>query len=98
MEGKQVAFLVPTTILAQQHYETLIERMQDFPVEIQLISRFRTAKEVRETKEGLKSGYVDIVVGTHKLLSKDIQYKDQDYLLSMKNNVLAYVIKNVLKH
>ena len=72
--------------------------MQDFPVEIQLISRFRTAKEVRETKEGLKSGYVDIVVGTHKLLSKDIQYKDQDYLLSMKNNVLAYVIKNVLKH
>ncbi|MCE3399934.1 DEAD/DEAH box helicase, partial [Staphylococcus aureus] len=62
MEGKQVAFLVPTTILAQQHYETLIERMQDYPVEIQLVSRFRTTKEVRETKEGLKSGYVDIVV------------------------------------
>lgn len=81
MEGKQVAFLVPTTILAQQHYETLIERMQDFPVEIQLISRFRTAKEVRETKEGLKSGYVDIVVGTHKLLSKDIQYKDLGLLI-----------------
>ena len=51
MEGKQVAFLVPTTILAQQHYETLIERMQDYPVEIQLVSRFRTTKEVRETKE-----------------------------------------------
>ena len=81
MEGKQVAFLVPTTILAQQHYETLIERMQDFPVEIQLISRFRTAKEVRETKEGLKSGYVDIVVGTHKLLSKDIQYKDLGFIV-----------------
>ena len=55
--------------------------MQDFPVEIQLISRFRTAKEVRETKEGLKSGYVDIVVGTHKLLSKDIQYKDLGLLI-----------------
>ena len=79
MEGKQVAFLVPTTILAQQHYETLIERMQDFPVQIELISRFRSTKEVKETKEGLKSGYVDIVVGTHKLLGKDIHYKDLDY-------------------
>lgn len=81
MEGKQVAFLVPTTILAQQHYETLIERMQDFPVEIQLISRFRSIKEVKETKEGLKSGYVDIVVGTHKLLGKDIHYKDLGLLI-----------------
>ncbi|MFG6183664.1 DEAD/DEAH box helicase, partial [Staphylococcus aureus] len=81
MDGKQVAFLVPTTILAQQHYETLLERMQDFPVEIQLVSRFRTAKEIRETKEGLKSGYVYIVVGTHKLLGKDIQYKDLGLLI-----------------
>ncbi|MGO2076908.1 MAG: transcription-repair coupling factor [Staphylococcus equorum] len=81
MEGKQVAFLVPTTILAQQHYETLIERMQDFPIEVQLISRFRTTKEVKETKEGLKSGFVDIVVGTHKLLGEDIQYKDLGLLI-----------------
>ncbi|HBP2855261.1 TPA: transcription-repair coupling factor [Staphylococcus aureus] len=81
MEGKQVAFLVPTTILAQQHYETLIERMQDFPVEIQLMSRFRTPKEIKQTKEGLKTGFVDIVVGTHKLLSKDIQYKDLGLLI-----------------
>lgn len=81
MEGKQVAFLVPTTILAQQHYETLIERMQDFPIEIQLISRFRSTKEVKETKEKLKSGFVDIVVGTHKLLSKDIHYKDLGLLI-----------------
>lgn len=81
MEGKQVAFLVPTTILAQQHYETLIERMQDFPIEVQLISRFRSTKEVKETKERLKSGFVDIVVGTHKLLSKDIHYKDLGLLI-----------------
>lgn len=81
MEGKQVAFLVPTTILAQQHYETLIERMQDFPVEIQLVSRFRTTKEINATKEGLKSGYVDIVVGTHKLLGKSIHYKDLGLLI-----------------
>ncbi|WP_432813801.1 transcription-repair coupling factor [Staphylococcus canis] len=81
MSGKQVAFLVPTTILAQQHYETLIERMRDFPVDIQLMSRFRTAKEVRETKEGLKSGKVDIVVGTHKLLAKTVEYKDLGLLI-----------------
>ncbi|EHJ08342.1 transcription-repair coupling factor [Staphylococcus simiae] len=81
MEGKQVAFLVPTTILAQQHYETLIERMQDFPVEIQLMSRFRSAKEIKQTKEGIKTGFVDIVVGTHKLLSKDIEYKDLGLLI-----------------
>lgn len=81
MEGKQVAFLVPTTILAQQHYETLIERMQDFPIEVQLISRFRSTKEVKKTKERLKSGFVDIVVGTHKLLSKDIHYKDLGLLI-----------------
>ncbi|MEB7815314.1 transcription-repair coupling factor [Staphylococcus xylosus] len=81
MEGKQVAFLVPTTILAQQHYETLIERMQDFPIEVQLISRFRTAKEIKKTKEGLESGFVDIIVGTHKLLGKDIHYKDLGLLI-----------------
>lgn len=81
LEGKQVAFLVPTTILAQQHYETLIERMQDFPIDIELISRFRTTKEIKEVKEGLKSGKVDIVVGTHKLLGKDIVYKDLGLLI-----------------
>ena len=98
MEGKQVAFLVPTTILAQQHYETLIERMQDYPVEIQLVSRFRTTKEVRETKEGLKSGYVDIVVGTHKLLGKDIQYKDLGLLIVDEEQRFVCAIKSVLKH
>lgn len=81
MDGKQVAFLVPTTILAQQHYETIMERMQDYPVEIQMMSRFRTTKEINETKKGLKSGFVDIVVGTHKLLGKDIEYKDLGLLI-----------------
>ncbi|UTH13733.1 transcription-repair coupling factor [Macrococcus equipercicus] len=81
MDGKQVAFLVPTTILAQQHYETFIERIQDFPVEVQMMSRFKTAKEIKQTKEGLKSGFVDIVIGTHKLLSKDVVYKDLGLLI-----------------
>src|SRR5699024_8032397 len=71
-DGKQVAFLVPTTILAAQHFESLIERIEDYPVNVALMSRFRTAKENRETAQGLKEGRIDIVVGTHKILGKSI--------------------------
>ncbi|WP_409303647.1 transcription-repair coupling factor [Peribacillus sp. SCS-155] len=81
MDGKQVAFLVPTTILAQQHYETLRERFQDYPIKIGLLSRFRSRKEQTETTKGLKTGAVDIVVGTHRLLSKDIIYRDLGLLI-----------------
>lgn len=80
-EGKQVAFLVPTTILAQQHYETIRERFQEYPINIGLLSRFRTRKQQQETAKGLKSGVVDIVIGTHRLLSKDIKYKDLGLLI-----------------
>lgn len=80
-EGKQVAFLVPTTILAQQHYETILERFQDYPIEVSLLSRFRTRKQQSETLKGLANGTVDIVIGTHRLLSKDINYKDLGLLI-----------------
>ncbi|MGP7819511.1 transcription-repair coupling factor [Niallia sp. 01092] len=80
-DGKQVAFLVPTTILAQQHYETLRERFQDYPIEIGLLSRFRTRKQQTETLKGLKTGTIDIVVGTHRILSKDIIYHDLGLLI-----------------
>lgn len=80
-DGKQVAILVPTTILAQQHYETIRERFQDQAVTISLLSRFRTAKQLKETKTGLKSGQVDIVIGTHRLLSKDVIYRDLGLLV-----------------
>ncbi|WP_174734820.1 transcription-repair coupling factor [Mesobacillus harenae] len=80
-DGKQVAFLVPTTILAQQHYETIRERFQDFPINIGLLSRFKTRKQQTETMKGLKAGSVDIVVGTHRLLSKDIVYRDLGLLI-----------------
>ncbi|MEK5499509.1 transcription-repair coupling factor [Bacillus sp. FSL M8-0168] len=80
-DGKQVAILVPTTILAQQHYETILERFQDYPVTIGLLSRFRTRKESSETIKGLKNGTVDIVIGTHRLLSKDVVYKDLGLLI-----------------
>ena len=80
-DGKQVALLVPTTILAQQHYETILERFQDYPINIGLLSRFRTRKEANETIKGLKNGTVDIVIGTHRLLSKDVVYKDLGLLI-----------------
>jgi transcription-repair coupling factor (superfamily II helicase) len=81
MDGKQVAMLVPTTILAQQHYETILERFQDYPINIGLLSRFRTRKEQTETTKGLKKGTVDIVIGTHRLLSKDVEYHDLGLLI-----------------
>lgn len=76
MGGKQVAILVPTTVLAEQHYRNFRERMSDYPVTVELLSRFRTAAEQRKTLQGLTDGRVDIVVGTHRLISKDIQFKD----------------------
>ena len=80
-DGKQVAVLVPTTILAQQHYNTFSERMRDFPVRVDLLSRFRTPAEQKKTIVDLKKGLVDIVIGTHRLLSKDVQYKDLGLLV-----------------
>ncbi|MFF2450328.1 transcription-repair coupling factor [Neobacillus sp. NPDC058068] len=80
-DGKQVALLVPTTILAQQHFETMRERFQDYPINIGLLSRFRSKKQQTETTKGLKAGTVDIVVGTHRLLSKDIVYRDLGLLI-----------------
>lgn len=76
MGGKQVVFLVPTTVLAQQHLRTLRERMSEYPVKIELLSRYRTAAEQREVVKGLANGSVDLVVGTHRLLSPDVTFKD----------------------
>lgn len=80
-EGKQVVYLVPTTILAQQHYNTFVQRMKDFPVRVDLLSRFRTPGEVKKTLEGLQKGFVDIVIGTHKVLGKDVRFKDLGLLI-----------------
>lgn len=80
-DSRQVAYLVPTTILAEQHYNTFKERMKDFPIEIRLLCRFCTPKEVRETIKDLKAGRVDIVIGTHRLLSKDVEFKQLGLLI-----------------
>lgn len=79
--GKQVVFLVPTTILAQQHYNTFMQRMKDFPIRVDLMSRFRTPAEQKKTTEDLKKGLVDIVIGTHRVLSADMVYKDLGLLI-----------------
>ncbi|MGL5478293.1 MAG: DEAD/DEAH box helicase, partial [Clostridium sp.] len=81
MDGKQVAFLVPTTILAEQHFKNMVKRFSDFPIKIDMISRFRTAKEQKATLQAAKEGNVDIVIGTHKLVTKDINFKDLGLLI-----------------
>ena len=80
-ENKQVVYLVPTTILAQQHYNTFLQRMKDFPVRVDLMCRFRSAAQQKKTIEDLKKGLVDIVIGTHRVLSDDIKYKDLGLLI-----------------
>ena len=80
-ENKQVAYLVPTTILAQQHYNTFLQRMKDFPVRVDLLCRFRTSAQQKKTIEDLHRGLVDIVIGTHRLLSGDVAFKDLGLLV-----------------
>ncbi len=81
MDGKQVAILVPTTVLAQQHYNTAVARFRGFPVNIEVLSRFRTPTQQRKTLQNLKTGLVDIVIGTHKLLQKSVEFKDLGLLI-----------------
>ncbi len=80
-DSRQVVYLVPTTILAQQHYNTFVQRMKDFPVRVDLLSRFRTSREQKKTLEDLKRGLVDVVIGTHRVLSKDVKFKNLGLLI-----------------
>ncbi|SFA93906.1 transcription-repair coupling factor [Acetitomaculum ruminis DSM 5522] len=80
-DGKQVAYLVPTTILAGQHYNTFLERMKDFPIRIELMCRFRTPSQIKKSIADLKKGMVDIIIGTHRILSKDVCFKDLGLLI-----------------
>ncbi len=80
-DGKQVVYLVPTTILAQQHYNTFVQRMKDYPVKIAMLSRFCSTREIKGTIDDLRRGLVDIVIGTHRVLSKDVVFKDLGLLI-----------------
>jgi transcription-repair coupling factor (superfamily II helicase) len=97
MDGKQVAILVPTTILAQQHYNTAIERFSDFPVKIGILSRFSTAKTMKNTLSMVRKGSVDIVIGTHRLLSKDVVFKDLGLLIIDEEQRFGVKHKEALK-
>jgi len=95
--GKQVAVLVPTTILAYQHYRTFTERLKDFPVTVDYVNRFRTAKEKRETLESLENGRVDIIIGTHQLVNKNVKFKDLGLLIVDEEQKFGVAVKEKLK-
>ncbi len=97
MDGKQVAVLVPTTILAQQHFNTFRERMAMFPVQIEMLSRFRTASQQKRILERLKAGEIDIIIGTHRLLSSDVTFKDLGLLIVDEEQRFGVTHKERLK-
>jgi len=97
LDGKQVAMLVPTTVLAQQHYNTFRQRLAAYPVEVEMLSRFRTPQQQREIIERLEKGQVDIVIGTHRLLSSDVKFKDLGLLIIDEEQRFGVTHKEALK-
>ncbi len=95
--GKQVAVLVPTTILAYQHARTFRKRLEDFPVTVDYVNRFRTAKQKRETLEGLAEGQIDIIIGTHQLVNKNVTFKDLGLLIVDEEQKFGVAVKEKLK-
>jgi len=95
--GKQAAILVPTTILAQQHFHTFGERLRDYPVRIDMVSRFRNSKQIKESLAALASGEVDVIIGTHRLLSKDVRFKDLGLLVIDEEHRFGVAAKEKLK-
>lgn len=95
--GKQVAVLVPTTVLAMQHFDTFTERMSNFPVRIGIVSRFRTPKQVRETLAEVEKGTIDILIGTHRMVSKDVKFKDLGLLIIDEEQRFGVKAKEHLK-
>ena len=97
LDGKQAAILVPTTVLAQQHYATAVNRFRSFPVEIRVLSRFQTPGQVRQILRELREGTIDLLIGTHKLLQKDIQFKDLGLLVVDEEQRFGVTHKEKLK-
>lgn len=96
-EGKQVAVLVPTTILAMQHYRTFSERLANFPVRIEYVSRFKTEKEIKEIIKQVKEGTVNIIIGTHRVVSKDVEFKELGLLVIDEEQKFGVKVKDRLK-
>ena len=98
MEGKQAAILTPTTVLAYQHYDTFRNRFAPFPVKVELLSRFRSSKEQKEVVKRIESGEVDVIIGTHRILSKDVQFKDLGLVVVDEEQRFGVAHKERLKH
>ena len=96
-DSKQVAYLCPTTILAMQHYETFLKRMENFPIKVEMLSRFRTAAEQKRILKKLKTGEIDIILGTHRILSKDLEFKDLGLLIIDEEQRFGVAHKERLK-
>ena len=96
--GRQVAVLVPTTVLAEQHFRTFSQRMAEFPVVVEMLSRFRSAAEQKRIMERLKEGAVDVVIGTHRLVSKDVKFKNLGLLVIDEEQKFGVAVKEKLKH
>lgn len=96
-DSKQVAILVPTTILAAQHYKTFSDRLKGFPCNIDYVNRFKSAKQIKDTLEKLKSGKVDIIIGTHRLVSKDVKFKDLGLMIIDEEQKFGVATKEKLK-
>lgn len=96
-DSKQVAYLCPTTILAMQHYETFLKRMESFPIKVEMLSRFRTASEQKRILKKLKTGEIDIIIGTHRILSKDLEFKDLGLLIIDEEQRFGVAHKERLK-
>lgn len=97
LDGKQVAILVPTTVLAQQHFVTFRERLSQYPIEVGLLSRFKTTKEQKNAVEDLKSGKLDVIIGTHRILSKDVEFKELGLIIIDEEHRFGVKQKEKLK-
>jgi len=97
-DRKQVAILVPTTILAMQHFQTLQERLENFPVKVDYLNRFRSAKDIKSIKEQVASGEIDILIGTHKIVGKDVAFKDLGLLIIDEEQKFGVKVKDQLKN
>ena len=98
MDQKQVAYLVPTTILANQQYEAFRDRMKEYPIRIEVLNRFKTKREQEEIVKKLKLGEIDIIIGTHRLLSKDVEFKNLGFLIIDEEHRFGVKDKEKIKH
>src|SRR5690606_36351509 len=96
-DGKQVAMLVPTTILAMQHYRTFAERLSNFPIDVEYINRFKSTKDIKDILKKVAEGKIDILIGTHRIVNKDVKFKDLGLMIIDEEQKFGVKVKEKLK-